>query len=106
MPRYFRVFVLFLLAAALIINPLPALSADNKDAERNRPVNPPDPGIIIVDLVAVRPVGILATLAGSAVFVVAAPFALLGGNTEDVFESLVVDPATFTFKRPLGEFKQ
>jgi hypothetical protein len=106
MPSYFKVFVLILLAAALTISPLPALSANNSDIERNRLANPPDPGVIIVDLVAVRPVGIVATLVGSAVFLVAMPFALLGGNTEDVFESLVVDPATFTFKRPLGEFKQ
>jgi hypothetical protein len=55
------------------------------------------------DLLLVRPVGILATLFGGAVFIVALPFSLLGGNTEDTYRNLVVAPAKYTFKRPIGD---
>ena len=55
------------------------------------------------DLVIVRPIGLLATVLGSAVFVVSLPFTLLGGNVEEAAKALVVEPARFTFVRPLGE---
>lgn len=102
---YCKSFVLCLIALAMMMCPVAALSQENEEVGRTRMGGPPDPGAIIVDLVAVRPLGIVATLAGTAVFIVAVPFAALGGNTGDVWESLVVDPAEFTFKRPLGEFK-
>ena len=31
-------------------------------------------------------------------------FSALGGNTGPAYDSLVVDPFTFTFNRPLGDF--
>lgn len=103
---YGKTFIFFLFALTLVMSPLPVLSATIDEVQRNRTENPPDPGAIIVDLIAVRPLGILATIAGSAVFIVSVPFAALGGNTEDVWQSLVVDPAEFTFKRPLGVFEE
>ena len=61
-----------------------------------------DPAAMTMDLA--RPGGFLATLAGSAVFVVSLPFSALGGNTNEAWDSLVVTPAVYTFKRPLGNF--
>lgn len=55
------------------------------------------------DILLVRPVGILATLFGGAVFVVSLPFSLLGGNTQEAYENLIVAPAKYTFKRPIGD---
>lgn len=63
-----------------------------------------DPAAMTMDLVLARPGGFLATLAGSAVFVVSLPFSALGGNTNEAWDSLVVTPAVYTFKRPLGNF--
>lgn len=60
-------------------------------------------GEMAADVLIVRPLGIVATVVGSALFIVALPFAALGGNTGDVFEHLVKDPARFTFQRPLGD---
>ena len=60
-------------------------------------------GKMAADVLIVRPLGIIATVVGSALFIVALPFAALGGNTGDVFEHLVKDPAKFTFQRPLGD---
>ena len=63
-----------------------------------------DPAAMTMDLVLARPGGLLATLAGTAIFVVSSPFSALGGNTGEAWNSLVVTPAAYTFKRPLGEF--
>ena len=51
-----------------------------------------------------RPVGLVTTVIGSTVYVVSLPFSLLGGNEKQAREKLIKEPATFTFKRPLGEF--
>jgi hypothetical protein len=56
------------------------------------------------DLVIARPLGIVATVFGCAVFIVSLPFSALGGNTKQAAEKLVKEPAVFTFKRPLGKF--
>jgi len=60
---------------------------------------------MIGDLLIFRPIGIAMTAVGTAVFIVSLPFSVLGGNTKDAFQKLVVDPAKFTFKRPLGVFE-
>ena len=56
-----------------------------------------------LDLILVRPAGILAMVFGTAVAVVGTPFSLLGGNTKDSYEKLVVAPTRYTFKRQLGD---
>ena len=55
------------------------------------------------DLLLVRPVGILAMSFGGAVFIIGSPFSASGGNIESTYEKLVVSPAKYTFKRPLGD---
>jgi len=74
--------------------------------------NPPDKFEIqgsaeamIGDLLIIRPIGIAVTAVGTVVFIVSLPFSVPGGNTKDAFQRLVVDPAKFTFKRPLGVFE-
>ncbi|MFO7558314.1 MAG: hypothetical protein R6X10_05755 [Desulfobacterales bacterium] len=64
----------------------------------------PSAGAMIADTVFARPLGLAATIAGSAVFIVSLPFSALGGNTSTAFEKLMKDPFVFTFKRPLGDF--
>jgi hypothetical protein len=59
---------------------------------------------MLADLCLVRPFGIVASAVGIAAFVVSLPFTLLGNNTPEASQKLVVDPVKFTFKRPLGEF--
>ena len=63
-----------------------------------------DPATMAVDLVVARPAGAVATVAGAAIFLVSWPFAALGGNTEETWDSLVANPAAYTFQRPLGDF--
>lgn len=59
---------------------------------------------MIADVIVARPIGLMATVVGSTVYVVSLPFSLLGGNEEQAREKLVKEPTAFTFKRPLGEF--
>jgi hypothetical protein len=59
---------------------------------------------MVVDVFLGRPAGIVATVLGSAVFVLALPFAALSGSIEPVAQTLVVDPFKFTFTRPVGDF--
>jgi hypothetical protein len=57
-----------------------------------------------IDLVLLRPLGLVATVAGSVVHVVGLIFSGPGGNAGEAAELLVEEPAKFTFARPLGEF--
>ncbi len=58
---------------------------------------------MVFDLLFARPIGLVGTALGSAVFVVSLPFTLLGGNVGEAGKVLVIDPVKFTFVRPLGE---
>jgi len=57
-----------------------------------------------VDLVVLRPLGIISTILGTGVYVVGLLFSGPGGNVAESAEILVADPAKFTFGRPLGDF--
>lgn len=54
------------------------------------------------DLLIVRPLGLVGTVAGAVIFVVALPLNLLTFNFADPARRLVVEPAKFTFTRDLG----
>ena len=58
---------------------------------------------MVLDLLILRPLGLLATGLGSAAFVVALPFTLPGGNAGEAACELVRSPLEYTFNRPLGE---
>ena len=55
------------------------------------------------DLFIMRPLGLVGTLAGTAIFIVTLPFDLLTWNVADPVRRLVGEPAKFTFTRPLGD---
>ncbi len=61
-------------------------------------------GAEVVDVVLLRPMGFCAALAGSALFLVAAPLSAPSRNIGTSFDFLVKHPAEYTFVRPLGEF--
>ena len=57
---------------------------------------------MFTDLIILRPVGTVATVLGSVMWVVAAPFTLpVGGGTE-AYDVLMKEPAVYTFYRCLG----
>lgn len=61
-------------------------------------------GAIIADTLIVRPIGIVSIAVGTAVFIVALPFALISGSVGTTADELIVKPAEFTFTRDLGDF--
>ena len=86
-----------LVASAAIVTAPVALAGDYVD-ER------PDAAMMFADGVVVRPLSLVATVAGCATWLVTLPFSALGGNVGEATQKLVVQPAAFTFVRPLGEF--
>jgi hypothetical protein len=58
------------------------------------------------DVLLVRPLGTAATIGGLGIFAVASPFAAMAGATEEVFDTLVIEPANYTFNRDLGDFSK
>jgi len=58
---------------------------------------------ILADGLILRPAGVLATLLGSAAFVVTLPFTIPTKSVDKAAQKLVVEPARYTFTRPLGE---
>jgi hypothetical protein len=59
---------------------------------------------VIADVTLVRPGCFIATVIGSACFVVALPFAAVSGSVKETADALVVQPAQATFTRPVGDF--
>lgn len=101
MHRFIRKSMVVLLAISLLIVPLgvsaemDAAMGGNKDA---------DAGKMAADVFVLRPLGFVSTIFGCAVYVVALPFSLPGGNHNEVFETTIAEPAKFTFKRGVGDF--
>ena len=99
---YRKTFVICFLIVALLVSPLSALSeveVGNTAAKGN------SAEMMTVDLVAARPIGLVAMVGGALVFLVSWPFSALGGNSDEAWQALVRSPAEYTFKRPLGEFE-
>jgi hypothetical protein len=65
---------------------------------------PATSGTMLADTVLVRPLTLVGTAVGVVAFVVTLPFSALGGNVDDAGRILVLDPAKYTFVRPLGVF--
>jgi hypothetical protein len=60
---------------------------------------------VVADFLVVRPLGIVATVVGTTMFVLALPFGAMAGDISTPAHLLVVEPAAFTFKRPLGDLQ-
>lgn len=94
-------FLIILVAAALITLPL----AGTASAQGYNEEEEPSGTAMIADLVVVRPLGIVTTIAGCVLFVLSSPFSAMGDNIDTAKEKLINEPAAYTFKRPLGEFE-
>lgn len=63
----------------------------------------PTPGNTFIDALIYRPVGLVAIPLGTVLFIVTVPFSALGGNVGQAFDNLIIEPAKYTFCRPLGD---
>jgi hypothetical protein len=94
--------VTWLLAVSLAMSNLvfnPAVVADTYDTVHTERTG----GTMLADTFLVRPVMLTSTVVGLATFIVTLPFSALGGNIGEAGNTLVVEPAKYTFVRPLGE---
>lgn len=100
------VFRHLLLAATVLacvgVMTTPAAAAQSVAYEQT---DTPSAAAMGVDLLLVRPLGLVSTVAGTGLFVLSLPFTLLGGNVEEAAHVLVAEPGAYTFSRPLGEFE-
>lgn len=62
------------------------------------------PEAIAADVLVARPACFVATVVGSGIFLLALPFAALGGNVKKTGRTLVTGPGRMTFVRPVGDF--
>jgi hypothetical protein len=58
---------------------------------------------VILDVLILRPVGLVACVVGLAAAVIALPFAIPSGSMDHVSQDLIQEPFYYTFKRPLGK---
>lgn len=84
--------IIVLVIFSLII--IPGISFANEDN-----LNPIS---VTADILIFRPAGIALVPVTAALFVVAYPFSLIGGNTDKVYEALIAENLRYTFQRPLG----
>ncbi len=91
---------IFFVIAALVIIPFGSISLA-QDENQNVEISAEK---MIFDLILLRPMGIVATILGTSMFVVSLPFSAAGGNSKEAYQKMMVEPASYTFKRPLGDF--
>lgn len=87
-----------LLALALLATPCAAQADDPGTISGDKGTD------MLVDAVVMRPLGLAATVLGAAVTLVTLPFTLATGSADEAARYMIVEPAEYTFDRPLGEF--
>jgi hypothetical protein len=88
-----RKIIILLMVCLLLLNSTAAFATDTDDI------------MVVGDLLLARPLGIVATVIGSAVYFVSLPFTIPSGSVQHTGATMVGEPFNFTFKRPLGDFR-
>ena len=100
-------FILFLIILLLLATTL-AVAQETAEMKAPNEVNgttkaPNAADAMVLDALLLRPLGLAATVLGTAMFVITLPFSLPTRSADDAAEVLVLKPAEYTFARPLGE---
>jgi hypothetical protein len=90
------------LVAAAALSAASAVANAAEDRYGDSVSTAPSAEAMAFDLILIRPLGLVATVAGVGLFVVQLPISLFTWNLHDPAERLVVEPARFTFARDLG----
>jgi len=92
-------FAVTLISMVFISSPVTANAVDEKTS----------PLLAVTDVLIYRPVGLVVTIVGSALFVAFSPFTALAQISpphnafEQMYSILMVAPAAYTFSRPVGQ---
>jgi hypothetical protein len=84
--------IIVLCALAVLSSTTPASAAEDKSLNA------------LADVAFVRPGCFVATIGGTALFVVAFPFAAMSKSVKKTAKTLIGNPAKATFTRPVGDF--
>ncbi|HUS23409.1 MAG TPA: hypothetical protein VM369_00545 [Candidatus Binatia bacterium] len=79
-----------------------AVCAQAQAASQSLADDTPSGEAMAFDLFIVRPLGLVGTVLGTAIFIVSLPVDLISFNFADPARRLVIEPAKFTFTRDLG----
>lgn len=69
----------------------------------NTGTGPANPVAATVDVLVVRPISFLGTVAGAGLWTITSPFTFINGTAAENYDLLVKTPGEYTFTRPLGE---
>lgn len=98
-----NVFIVILMLTVVVGSSLMSASISVAECQSDyQQYSDPSAIAMVADLVVVRPLTLVAGVAGAAIWVVALPATLLGGNVGEAGDVLVVNPMCYTFSRPLG----
>ena len=86
----------------LIGTTLLAQTQSSYPAKSPEPPADPSAEAILADIIVLRPVGFVATVFGTILYVISLPVSLPTRSADTVAQKLVVAPARYTFARPLG----
>ena len=62
-----------------------------------------NPAAAAVDVLVVRPISFVGTVAGAGLWALTSPFTFINGTAGENYDLLVKTPGEYTFTRPLGE---
>lgn len=97
--KFVRLFVALLLAVTLAV---PAWGEETSNQARPDPCTGPEAEAIVFDTLIMRPLGIVAMVAGFAFSIICYPFAFASDSEDFVTQKLIYEPFAFTFLRPVG----
>ena len=101
---WFIVLLVTVLLSATTLATAQEAAKPNEANEMNETLEEPNAaGAMLLDAFVLRPLGLAATVLGTAAFIVTLPFSLPTRSADDAAEVLVVKPAKYTFARPLGK---
>lgn len=95
-----RLGVIVLLMAALVLPPA-LLQAQTTPAAPMAPE--PQATVVILDGLVGRPLGLAATVVGTATFLATLPFSIPTGDVGRAAQGMIVEPGAWTFTRPMGK---
>ncbi|MBI4641599.1 MAG: hypothetical protein HY731_12945 [Candidatus Tectomicrobia bacterium] len=101
-------FISLIVAVFMVLTPSLA-GAESPYATKDAPAEPTvatqevSAGAMIADAFLVRPVGLGAMILGTVAFIISLPFSLPTRSADKAAQKLIVEPAKYTFTRPLGQ---
>jgi len=88
-----KILMVFLILSVFAM-PAPVLSEEGHE---------PSGEAVTIDLVFMRPAGLVSIVVGTGIFIIAIPFTVPTGSVRVAAKRLIKEPFIFTFVRPVGE---